>query len=79
MAPTERGAFTLGAHLDQVFVMRFWQEFDSKGTAEPNRWRVRIRHVNSRRQSHAVGLEQAFRIVRNTLMAENASDGKEKP
>lgn len=65
-------------HLDQVFVMRFWQEFDSEGTAEPNGWRVRIRHVNSRRQSHAVGLEQAFRIVRNTLMTETASDGKEK-
>lgn len=59
--------------------MRFWQEFDSENKAEPNRWRVRVRHVNSRQQLYAVGLEQAFRIVRNTLIAENASDGKEKP
>jgi len=78
MPSTESGASTLGAHLDQVFVMRFWREFDSEDAAEPNRWRVRIRHVNSRRQSHAVGLEQAFRIVRNTLKAETTWDGKEK-
>ena len=76
---TERGVSTLGAKLDQVFVMRFWQEFGSENTADPNRWRVRIRHVNSRQQLYAVGLEKAFSIVRNTLNTENGSNGKESP
>jgi hypothetical protein len=59
--------------------MRFWQEFGSENTADPNRWRVRIRHVNSREELHAVGLENAFSIVRNTLISENGSSAKEWP
>jgi hypothetical protein len=59
--------------------MRFWQEYGSENPADPDRWRVRIRHMNSERQLHAVGLEKAFSIIRSTLMAENGSNGKESP
>lgn len=74
---TERGVFTLSVKVDQVFVMRFWQEFGCENAADSNRWRVRIRHVNSRQQLYAVGLEAAFSIVRSTLTTENGSNGKE--
>ena len=59
--------------------MRFWQELGLQNTADPNGWRVRIRHVNSRQQSYAVGLEQAFSIVRAILTAENGTNEKETP
>jgi hypothetical protein len=76
---TEHGVSALGAKVDQVFVMRFWHELGSETTADPDRWRVGIRHVNSRKQLYAVGLEKAFRIVRETLIAENDSKGVETP
>src|SRR3954468_23933124 len=60
----ERGVSTLGAKIDQVFIMRFWQELGSENTADPDRWRVQIRLVNSRRHLYAVGLENAFDVVR---------------
>jgi hypothetical protein len=65
------------AKVDQVFVMRFWHELGSETIADPDRWRVRIRHVNSRRQLYAVGLEKAFHIIKDTLIAETDSKGEE--
>ena len=63
------------AKIDQVFVVRFWQELGLENPADPDRWRVRIGHVNSQRQFHAVGIEKAFEIVRGILMSENDAKG----
>jgi hypothetical protein len=69
------------AKIDQVFVMRFWQELGLENPADPNRWRVlikQVKHEGSRRQFHAVGIEKAFDIVRGIVMSE-AETGGDKP
>jgi hypothetical protein len=70
-APADWGVITLASKFDQVFVMRFWQENDSADPADPNRWRTRINHVNSRQKFHVVGLERAFLLVKTMLGDEN--------
>ena len=67
---------TLATKLDQVFVMRFWQENGSEDPADPNRWRARINHVNSRQQFHAVGLERAFALIRALLLDDGSARGE---
>lgn len=58
--------------------MRLWQELGSENGADADRWRARIRHVNSREEFYAVGLEKAFKIIRSNLVTENGSKGKKK-
>jgi hypothetical protein len=52
--------------MDQVFTLRFWLELEVNG-GTANDWRVRIRHVNSRREYHTYGIENAFALVHALL------------
>jgi hypothetical protein len=74
MPPTKRGVTALSTKVDQVFIMRLWQELGAENGSDPDHWRAHIRHVNSRQQFYAVGLEKTFNIIRSILIAENNSN-----
>lgn len=51
--------------LDQVFILRFWQEStDVSGNA---RWRVQVRNINTRRRDLVDDVQHAFAIVASNL------------
>ena len=53
--------------LDQVFILRFWQE--SADASEHTRWRVLVRNINTRRRDVVDDVQRAFAIVTSNLNA----------
>jgi hypothetical protein len=53
--------------LDQVFILRFWQE--SVDASEEARWRVLVRNINTRRRDVVDDVQRAFAIVASNLNA----------
>jgi hypothetical protein len=62
--------------LDQVFILRFWQEsVDASG--DPH-WRVLVRNINTRRRDVVDDVQRAFAIVAANLnVAMDAGDEPE--
>jgi hypothetical protein len=60
--------------IDYVFVLRFWRE-SAGDKLNTGRWRARISEVNTKRQFHAKGIDNAFGVVRALL----SSDGENGP
>jgi hypothetical protein len=58
--------------LDQVFILRFWQE--SADASEHGRWRVLVRNINTRRRDVVDDMQRAFAIIASNL---NAATGGE--
>jgi hypothetical protein len=58
----------IGTDLDQVLVIRFWQEQEAQEMQPPS-WRARITYVNSGQQFYASSIEEAFAVVRSLLVA----------
>jgi len=52
---------------DQVFVLRFWQEMDTRAAHQVIRWRARITHVNTRDVIYAGDVERALAVVWSIL------------
>ena len=46
---------------DQVFILRFWRE--TTGCGGEARWRVQVRHVNTRQRQIADDVKTAFALV----------------
>lgn len=54
---------------DQVVVIRFWQEPQEPAGSPPvQRWRARIKYVNSGQQFYAAGIDEALALVRSLLL-----------
>ena len=64
--------------LDQVFILRFWQEQADAG--EQGRWRVLVRNINTQRRDIVDGVAHAFAIVTANLNAQaNEHDASQLP
>jgi len=61
--------------LDQVLVIRFWQERETKEMF-PSDWRARITYVNSGQQFYASGIEEALAVVRSLLAVAIRKNGE---
>ena len=62
--------------LDQVFILRFWQEQIDAG--ERSRWRVLVRNINTRRRDVVDDVQRAFAIVAANLNAVAENEAPER-